>query len=198
MRIGVDIDGVLNRRQEFILEYGSKYCLETGRGHLQDPNALHFGDMYGWTKPERDDFWDHYGWLQMYVLPAQLCASDVIKKLKADGHEIWIVTGRNNGDRRVLEMPEHETWDVVTRRWLQNNEIYFDEFGFNHQNKGQFCRDNQIDVMIEDDPGYLETFDEQTKVFIFNQPYNRNATTPNCERVFGWYDIYNKIRELEK
>lgn len=52
--------------------------------------------------------------------------------------------------------------------------------------------------MIEDDPGYLETFDEQTKVFIFNQPYNRDATTPNCERVFGWYDIYNKIRELEK
>lgn len=46
-----------------------------------------------------------YGIEQMYRWPAQTYAAEVIRKLKAEGHEIWIITGRNNHDPLVPEMP---------------------------------------------------------------------------------------------
>jgi len=198
MRIGIDIDGVLNYRTRFVLECGTRFCAETGKGSLQNLTSVHIGEVYGWDKTTRDEFWDKYGALQTFVWPAQNYAAEVIEGLKAEGHEIWIVTGRNEGDPRVEGMPEGMNWEEVTRRWLAENNIRHDEFGFNQHDKGKFCREHDIDVMIEDNPEYLETFNNETKVLIFDQPYNREVVLENSERVYSWYDIYAKLRGMAR
>lgn len=198
MRIGVDIDGVLNYRTRFVLECGTKFCVESGKGSLQDLTSVHVSEVFGWDRATRDQFWYEYGALQTFVWPAQNYAAEVIHRLKAEGHEIWIVTGRNEGDSRVKSMPEGATWEEMTRKWLAENDIAYDGFGFDQHDKGGFCREHGIDVMIEDNPEYLETFDEKTKVFVFDQPYNREVVLPNFERVYTWYDIYSKIQEAGK
>ncbi len=201
MRIGVDIDGVLNYREEILLAYGTKFCAETGKGSLVEPLAHHLSEMFGWDRVTRDEFWYEYGRYQMIECPAVQFAAEVIRKLREEGHEIWIVTGRNNRDMWIKGMPEGESWEEVTKDWLARNKIEYNEIAFDlgrpaPDDKGTFCRKNGITVMIEDLPEYLDTFDETTKVLIYNQPYNREVEPVNGVRVYSWYDIYVKLKEV--
>lgn len=201
MKIGIDIDGVLNYRQEFVMACGAKFCVETGKGALVNPKSHHLSEMYGWDKATRDEFWYQYGKYQMIEWSAVIYAAEVIRKLREAGNEIWIVTGRNNGDNRVEGMPEGASWEDMTKAWLKENGIVYDKIAFDlgrpaPNDKGTFCRENGIDVMIEDLPEYLETFDEKTKVFVYNQPYNQDIQPVNGARVYSWYDIYGKLKEM--
>ncbi len=202
MRIGVDIDGVLNYRQEFMRAYGAKFCFEKGLLGLMDITEHSVRKMFGVTQEERDEFWWRYGKYQMWVWPAQQFAAEVIRKLRAEGHEIFIVTGRNNEDMSVDGMPKGWTWEDVTRDWLKRNGIEYDEIEFHRgrpapNDKGTYCAEQGIEVMVEDLPEYLETLVGKTRVFVFDQPYNREVKLPEMERVYGWYDVYSKIRRME-
>lgn len=203
MRIGVDIDGVLNYREEFVLAYGTKYCVESGYGKLTDVTSHSLRKVFGWTLEQRDEFWYKYGKYQMWVWPAQCFAADVIRKLREEGNEIYIVTGRNERDDPAMDgMPEGKSWEEITKGWLAENGIEYDGFGFDlgrpaPNDKGTYCAEHGIEVMIEDNPDYLETLEGKTKIFIYNQPYNQAVELENSERVYSWYDVYAKLREVE-
>lgn len=200
MRIGVDIDGVLNYRQEFVIECGTKFCVETREGRLTNLGEYHLSKIYEWDRETRDEFWQKYGIEQMYRWPAQTYAAEVIRKLKEEGHEIWIITGRNNHDPLVPEMPR-PTWEETTKLWLEENGILYDEIAFDLgrpalNDKGTFCAENGVEVMIDDLPEYLLGMEGKTRVMIFDQPYNRDLAIVGAERVYSWYDIYSKIQEV--
>lgn len=202
MRIGVDIDGVLNYRQEFVIDCGTKFCAETGKGRLTDLSAHSLDKVYDWDRATRDEFWRKYEIEQMYKWPARMYAAEVIRKLKEDGHEIWIITGRNNGDLAAEGMPR-PTWEETTKLWLEENGILYDEIAFDlgrpaPNDKGTFCAENQIEVMIDDLPEYLLGMVGKTQVMIFDQPYNRDLVIDGAERVYSWYDIYEKIQALTR
>lgn len=202
MRIGVDIDGVLNYREEFILAYGAKYCVESGHGKLIDAKAHSLRKVFGWTKEQRDEFWYNYGKYQLWIWPAQCFAADVIRRLREEGHEIYIVTGRNDVEDPAMDgKPENKSWEEITKGWLKENGIEYDGFGFDlgrpaPNDKGTYCAEHGIDVMIEDNPDYLETLEGKTKIFIYNQPYNEAMNLENAERVYSWYDVYAKLKEM--
>lgn len=202
MRIGVDIDGVLNYRTEILREQGTKFCVESGKGSLVAPERHHLREMFGWDQATRDEFWCRYGKYQMILVPAQTYAAEVLEKLRGEGHEIWIITGRNNQDQRVEGMSEGATWEEVTKDWLARNQIIYDGIAFDlgrptPHDKATFCLERGIDVMIEDLPEYLMNFDERTKVLIYDQPYNQDVRLENSERVYTWYDVYSKIKKME-
>lgn len=203
MRIGVDIDGVLNYNDRINLEYGSKFCVETGKGGVKKIDAYSLREAFGWDEETRDEYWYKYGKYQVMICPATLNAAEVIRKLRAEGHEIWIITGRSDNDERLEGMPEGLGWEAMTRNWLAENGIEYDAIYFGRQqtpptDKGTFCRENEVDIMVEDLPSYLECFDAETKVFIYDHPYNRKVELENAERVYTWYDIYSKVKEMEE
>jgi len=198
MRIGVDVDGVLNYRTEIRKAQGMKYCVETGKGALVNPDGCSLQEVFGWDRATRDEFWQKYAKYQMMLYPAVMYAAEVIRKLRQEGNEIWIVTGRNEQDLRFEGMPENMGWEDLTRKWLAQNEIEYDEMGFGLANKAEYCKRNKLDVMIEDLPLYLDGFDGATKVLIYDQPYNRQMEVANSERVYAWYDIYSKIKKMEE
>ncbi len=202
MKIGVDIDGVLNYRQEFVMAYGTKYCVERGLPAIRDPKAHGLKDMLGLSQEERNEFWRKYAKYQMWVWPAQCMAAEVIRKLRAEGHEIYIVTGRNNDDMLVDDMPA-DNWEEVTEDWLRENDIEYDSIEFHRgrpapYDKGTYCAEQGIDVMIEDLPEYLETLEGKTRVMIYDQPYNQTVEMSGAERVYSWYDVYDKIKRMEQ
>lgn len=202
MRIGVDIDGVLNYHYRFMVEYGTKYCIEIGHGKLQNLTEGHLREMFGWTRTERDDFWYQYGAVQISTWPAQTFAAEVLRKLRAEGHEIWIITGRSNNDHPVKDMLA-PTWEETTKLWLAENEIEYDEISFGHQDvqptdKGTYCAEHQIAVMLEDNPDYLRMLEGKTRPVVFDTPYNRDLDLLELDRVFSWYDFYQKIKLMEQ
>ncbi len=201
MKIGVDIDGVLNYRQEFMLECGTHYCLESGKGSLINPTGAHLSTMFGWDRATVHDFWNKYGILQMYEWPAQRFAAEVIRQLQQDGHEIWIITGRNRRDALIEGMPDND-WEEVTKLWLHKNRIPYDNIAFDlgrpaPYDKGTFCTQHNIPIMIEDSPDYLLDLAGKTHIFIFDCLYNHQVHLDNSTRVYSWYDIYQKIKTME-
>ena len=62
--------------------------------------------------------------------------------------------------------------------------------------KGTFCAEHGVEVMIDDLPEYLLGREGKTQVMIFDQPYNRDLAIEGAKRVYSWYDIYEKIKDL--
>lgn len=56
--------------------------------------------------------------------------------------------------------------------------------------------EKNIDIMIEDSPGVIPEIVKVTKVLCFDNRYNRDLIYNNMTRVFSWYDIYRKIKQV--
>ena len=178
MRIGIDIDGVLNSQYNFCIDYGTKFCNELGKYKLENINA--------------HQFWNTYREVLVVKLPPKKYASEVINKLKNEGNLIYIITARKNNDEWFPDFLKEDV-EGITKKWLKENKIYYDEIVFDVKDKGKYCKNNNIDIMIEDDPNNLRKLIGNTDVIIFDYPYNRNIEFTDLTRAYSWYDIYYKI-----
>lgn len=193
MRIGIDIDGVLNSQYNFCIDYGTKFCNELEKYKLENINVIDTTDMFLWGDDVAHQFWNKYREDLVLNLPAKKYASEVINKLKEEGNEIYIITARKNNDEWF---PEYLRKDVekITKKWLHENDIYYDKIIFNVNEKGKCCSDNNIDIMIEDDPKNIKKLIGNVNVIIYDYPYNRNNQFKNITRAYSWYDIYSKLK----
>ena len=60
MKIGIDIDGVLNSQYNFCIDYGTKFCDELGEYKLENLNVIDTTDMFQWGEDVAHQFWDKY------------------------------------------------------------------------------------------------------------------------------------------
>ena len=151
MKIGIDIDGVLNSQYNFCLDYGTKFCNEIGEYKLENVNAIDTTDMFLWGDEVAHKFWNKYRKDLVITLPAKKYASEVIEKLSNDGNKIYIITARRNGDEWFPDDLKNNV-EKITKNWLKENKIYYDEIAFDVKDKGKYCKDHNINIMIEDDP----------------------------------------------
>ena len=84
----------------------------------------------------------------------------------------------------------------MVRNWFKNNELYYDELIFSTVNKLENCRENNIDIMIEDSPHNIKQLAEFLSIMCFDTRYNKDCEGKNIIRVYSFYDIYEKIKEL--
>ena len=192
MRIGIDIDGVLNSQYNFCIDYGTKFCNELGKYSLKNIDVINTEDMFLWDEDTAHKFWDKYREDLVVKLPAKTHSSEVIRKLREEDNLIYIITARKNNDDWFPESLKKDL-ERITKKWLNENKIYYDEIAFGVKDKGEFCKENNIDIMIEDDPINLRNLICNTNVIIFDYPYNRNSEFNNLIRAYSWYDIYYKI-----
>ena len=122
-------------------------------------------------------------------------AVEVIKKLKENNNNIYIITARNE-----YGLPDDEEGNMqkLTKEWIEKNKIYYDELIFTSEDKRKVCKENKIDIMIEDSPTNVKELSEIIKVFCYDNPYNRGIEGKNITRVYSWYDILNKIVNINK
>ena len=146
--------------------------------------------MFDWSKEENDDF--YYNNIQRIAMSLKPLnnAKEIIDKLKADGNEIYIITSRDNG--------EYVNPEEMTREWLEKYEIYYDKLILTGRHeKGPVCKENNIDIMIEDSIKNCEDIENNgVKCYIMNTRYNQEET--RFERVKTWNEIYSKISKLYK
>ena len=190
MIIGIDIDGVLTNLERFQLDYGSKYYFENFSKKISDPDKYKIKDIYNINIEKDDMFWEKY--LEFYAKnePARPFAGKVIKKLKNNGHEIYIITAR---DLSVLE----NDMKTIVKKWLEENKIIYDKLIFSPEDKRKICKENNVDVMIEDAPKNIAELSEiLPKVICFNALYNKHIEIENVIRCYRWYDIYDKILNI--
>ena len=197
MKIGIDIDGVLNSQYNFCIDYGTKFCDELGKYKLENINVIDTTDMFLWGVDIAHQFWNKYREDLVVKLPAKKYASEVISRLKNEGNLTYIITARKNNDEWFPDSLKKDV-EAITKKWLKENKIYYDKIIFDVKDKGKYCKDHNINIMIEDDPINLRKLIGNTNVIIFDYPYNRNTEFADLTRAYSWYDIYYKIKRIEE
>ena len=191
MRIGIDIDNCISNFDDVLLEEYLKHDKELRNTEIVDENPIYISiGMFDWSKEENDDF--YYNNIQRIAMSLKPLnnAKEVIDKLKADGNEIYIISSRDNG--------EYINPEKMTREWLKKYDIYFDKLILTGRyEKGPVCKENNIDIMIEDSIKNCEDIENNgVECYIMDTRYNKHET--RFERVKRWDEIYSKISKLYK
>lgn len=196
MRIGIDIDGVLTNMEAFLIDYLSKYCVENNINFSIGDSNYHVSKTFHITHEQGERFWEEY--LEYYAIhePARPFAGEVIKKLKEEGNEIYIITARWGGNR---EDEIGEKMRAIVRNWLSEYGIIYDKLIFakaSGEKKAWEMQEYQIDIMIEDNPNNVKELSKITKVICYNTGYNQDCIGENITRCYSWYDIYKTIMKV--
>lgn len=199
MKIGIDIDDTTVMTVEAMVKYGDIYnvedlgrkCVKGNLGLIK--NRYYLKALYGWTDEEKFTFFDKYYskvLQECYPLPN---ASEVIKKLKQDGHEIIFITAR------LTNVKNCDT-EEITKRNLEDNNIPYDKLIINASDKLKYCKEEGIQIFIEDSFETCKTLEENgIKTYLMTTRMNNDINSENVERVSSWDEIYNKIKKhIEK
>ena len=197
IKIGIDIDGVVNNLSSFHITYGTKYALEYMIDYNIDIHKLNSSEIFGWT-PEIDElFWNkHYRKLldnSEFIRPH---VSEVTNKIINNGHSIFFISARQDTD---LPITEKESMFNITSGYLKDNNIAYSHL-FLEPNKIKIINNEQIDIMIEDNPYFFQRYNTilDIPLFCFDNYYNSNITGKNIIRVYSWYDILKRINEIKR
>lgn len=194
MRIGIDIDGVLTDEHNYILDNGSKYFSENNISYIVNRNVYDSEEIFGVSEDEYNDFWKEYIFEYSKNIPIRRYASEIIRKLKDDGNQIFIITSRSF---TTYENENKEKMQCLVKEWLNKNSVLYDEIIFTRK-KADVCKEKNINLMIEDKPENIENISRKIPVIVYDCPYNEKICNNNIIRCYSWYDIYEKIDKLEK
>jgi uncharacterized HAD superfamily protein len=195
MNIGIDIDGVLTDLERFAFNYGCKYNVEEGIKTNINPEKYWEEEKFNWNSEQEEKFWNRY--LEGYIRESKVreFAGEIIKNLHKEGHKIYIITARNESG---LPQESYGKMQEMTKQWLNQNEIEYDEIIFaNDSEKLNQCKINNIDLMIEDSPNNILNISQEIPVIKYDSQYNKNAEGKNIITAYGWYQIYEIIKEIE-
>lgn len=193
MKIGIDIDNVISNFNDELLKGYLKHDKELrNTGIINKDVFIRYG-MFDWTEKEETEFYKNSIERIAIKLKPIHRATETIKKLKEDGNEIIIISGRNNG--------EYNNPYKLTEEWLAKYNIVYDKLiltnAYNKEEKANVCKENNIDIMIEDSTQTAVNIEKVgTKVLFMNTRYNKN--NENFEKVSNWKEIYSKISKLYK
>lgn len=183
MRIGIDIDDVITDTslaiKEFILKYDtdgeiSKYIVEIMRGEIPTPSIKKFIEENG------------YGIFKNTKIKPN--ASRVINELFENGNEIFIITSR--GEKR------YKNSQKITLDFLKENNIKYTKIFFDSFEKSRICKENDIDVMIDDSAKYcVEIQKENIKSILFTSEVNE-AIQVDVPRVNDWLELEEFLKNI--
>lgn len=195
MRIGIDIDGVLTDIEQWQLDYGSKFYYENYHSGIKNAKGYETNDIFDLSVECDNIFWEKYFEDYSINIACRLFADEVIKKLKEDGNEIYIITARGSflsHSATVMTIEENKN---IVLEWLKKNNIYYDKIIFSPEDKLDICIKNDISVMIEDKPANINKIATKIPVICFNAAYNETCSGANIYKCYSWYDIYATIEK---
>lgn len=180
MKIGIDIDDTITDSYDIITS-AYAYCAHADKKIFNKLSYLELENKF----PNYKDFT-----IKAFtkIIPHAKLKSkvkEVIDELHNMGYTIEIITARNN-----TEYPDPYG---ISYDYLKKNNIYFDRLNVSIANKGAFCKENNIDILIDDSIENLENAKEYgIKTILFNNCFNENVE--GYTRANSWWDILNMLK----
>lgn len=197
MNIGIDIDDTISETFETLLPYSQKYTIEYLKRKSEIDMNQNFLDhfyivrMNKWTEKEATNFWSKYYGEILKKVNVKKFASEVINKLKQEGHKIYLITAR-------WDMP-NDNIQEITKQWLIENNVEYDELIINASDKLKLVKEKNIDIFIDDSfnncKGIAENSD--AKVYMMTSRVNGCFENEKIKRVYSWPEVYDLINREE-
>lgn len=196
MNIGIDIDGVLTNIEDFMINYGIKFCVEEKIPINIQEICYSETQTFNWTVEQANKFWERYFANYVKTTKVREFAEEVINKLKEQGHNIYIITARNE---EGLSEEYYGKMQELTKTWLKENNIKHDKLIFStDEEKIERCIENKVDIMIEDFPKNILNISTQIPVIKYNCQYNIKTEGKNIITTYSWYHIYDIVNKKMK
>lgn len=193
MKIGIDIDNTLTDVQEQLNEAAYNYAIKLGKEIdysviLEDINNN--GSFY---KEKFKFSYDELKYFLKYIMEEIISRAEpragvveTIKKLKKEGHKIYIITARDS--------EFHDDPYLLSKNWLDKNNIEYDKLIVNAREKAPVCIEENIDLFIDDQ---LNNCIEITKEGIQTiRISNDKENFASIETVDNWEQIYTYIQKI--
>ncbi len=194
MNIGIDIDDTISNTHDILFSYAEKYTIDELNKKIKGPENKMIsanGDcqrFHGWTDKETANFWDEWFETVIKEVTPKKFAKEVIEKLRNEGHKIYIITARYHMDTCNVEQ--------ITKNWLKDNEIEYDEIIFNAEDKVNALKNNNIDLFIDDKAENCKLSSEAgIKTYIMNSVENQEYIIPDVKRVYTWVHVEQEIEK---
>lgn len=192
MIIGIDIDNTLTEVQEELNKAAYEYAIKHGKKVdasiiLEDINNN--GEFY------RENFKFSYDELKYFLKDIQEeiinkakpreNAVEIIRKLRSDGHKIYIVTARDS--------EFHDDPYTLSKVWLDKNNIEYDKIIVNARKKAPICIQENIDLFIDDQVNNcIEISKEGIQTIRIS---NDKQEIKNILTIKNWKQIYEYIQK---
>lgn len=192
MNIGIDIDDTITNTTDTAIVYAKEYVKEVLKREISiDESKIkdndYVKDMFGLSEEENIEFWSTYYEKILYNVTPKENVSNVINKLKQEGNKIVIITARWSDETRDATK--------ISEKWLNANNILYDEIIVNAQNKGKVATEKEIDIFIDDSIRNCESvINEGIETYLFTSKFNKNSNLkPELKRIYSWNEVYEMI-----
>lgn len=185
MKIGIDIDDTICNTWEFVKPYyEKKFNLDK---NITENNS--YFNALNCSLEEYYDFCKKNISKLAFNVPVKKDAVMYINKLKEEGHEINFITARSTFD---MEEPYDQT-----KKYLEQNNIKYDNLYVNSLKKEEVTLKNNIDIFIDDSVKHCTNVSKTgIDVLMMTTTYNKKYT--NFKKVNNWKEIYDFINKKEK
>ena len=193
MKIGIDIDNTITDIQEQLNQAAYDYAIKLGKDinkNIEVEDSKNDGNVY--QKVYRftyDELKYFLGTIQEEITnnaEPRLGAVEIIKKLRQEGHEIYIITARDD--------EFHENPYMLSKNWLDKNQIVYDKLIVNARNKEIVCKEENIDIFIDDQLGNcLKVSNIGIKTIRFT---DNKEIHDNIVNISSWNEVYEYINKI--
>ena len=192
MKIGIDLDGVVIDSETTFRTYEEIFDIDVLKGnHLINKEEPKFQARYNWTNEQEKEFIEKYFMTVSKESNLMSGFIGIYNLLKEQGHEFVVITARGGF---VKEMKD----DAI--RLLEEKNIKFDKYYWNVDDKLEICKNEKVDIMIDDDWKIIKRLaDNEVKTLYFRDT-NLMKLEENkyIKEVNNWGEIYRNIKEMKK
>ena len=193
MRIGLDIDDTICNTNFVLMKYAYKYNEETENRELLKYNTNDFSKVYGWNYKEVNSFFRKYYLDALKDIEPKFNVKEILTKLKNEGHEIIFITIRNDNEC----CGEDEAYRI-TEEWLKKYEIPYNELHIAISDKKSFCKENNIDVFMDDsEKNCIAVSELGIKTFIAMNTFNLDFKNENIINIYSMNEFYQELQKLQ-
>ena len=192
MKIGIDLDGVVIDSETTFRTYEEIFDIDVLKGNnLINKEEPKFQARYNWTNEQEKEFIERYFLKVSKESNLMSGFIGIFNLLKEQGHEFVVITARGGF---VKEMKD----DAI--RLLEENNIKFDKYYWNVEDKLEICKNEKVDIMIDDDWKIIKRLADNEVKTLYFRATNLMKLEENeyIKEVNNWGEIYRYIKGIKK
>lgn len=189
MNIGIDVDGVLIDFEERFRHRAEVFdYIERKNNEIKDEHSYIIEDRYNWSEKDWKEFANKYLielTKESNIIPG---VKEIISLLRKDGHKLFIISARGT---------EFEDMITIVNEKFEKENLHFDKCYWKIKDKLKVIQDENVDIMIDDNPSICKKVSEnKIKTIYFRNVYGEELEESQyLKEVNNWGEIYRYIKE---
>ena len=192
MKIGIDLDEVTINLMDPLLEY---YRNKTGRNISRgDIKDYAFWKYISQSKKQANQIINQFFSSEHFdnISPAKGAIEGIINARKQ--HDLYIITSRYGIAREKTPL-----WIERNLKNLISQVFYSSDHKGPGMTKAEICKENNIEMILEDDPKIsIKCAEEKISVILFKRPWNERVKHKYITPVYSWSEALKEIKNLSQ